>query len=76
LCVDYRRLNALIVKSKYPLLVIDELLDELHGANWFTSLDLCSRFHQIRMAAGEEYKTTFQTHYGHDEYSVMPYGVT
>jgi hypothetical protein len=52
------------------------LLDELHGANWFTSLDLCSRFHQIRMAACEEYKTTFQTHYGHDEYNVMPYGVT
>lgn len=76
LCVDYRNLNALTVKNKYPLPVIDELLDELSGAQWFTSLDMCSGFHQIRMAEGEEYKTAFQTHNGHFEYKVMPYGVT
>lgn len=76
LCVDYRRLNALTVKNKYPLPVIDELLDELSGAKWFTSLDMCSGFHQIRMAPGEESKTAFQTHHGHFEYKVMPYGVT
>jgi len=76
LCVDYRRLNALNTKNKYPLPVIEDLLDELHGAQWFTSLDLCSGFHQIRMAQGEEFKIAFQTHSGHYEYRVMPYGVT
>lgn len=75
LCVDYRRQNAQTVKNKYPLPLIEDLLDELHGATWFTSLDLCSGFHQIRMKQGEEYKTAFQTHNGHYEYRVMPYGV-
>lgn len=64
------------VKNKYPLLVIDELIDELSEAQWFTSLDLCSGFHKIRMAAGEEFKITFQTHNGHYECNAMPYGVT
>jgi hypothetical protein len=73
--VDYRRLNALTSKNKYPLPLIEDLLDELHGAQWFTSLDLCSGFHQIRMAKGEEFNTAFQTHSDHYEYKVMPYGV-
>ena len=59
LCVDFRRLNALTIKNKYPLLIIEELLEELQGATWFTTLDLCSGFHQIRMVVGDEYKTTF-----------------
>lgn len=69
LCVDFRRLNALTVKAKYPLPVIEELLEELQGASWFSTLDLCSGFHQIRMAIGDEMKTAFQTHSGHYEYS-------
>lgn len=56
--------------------IIDELLDELHEAQWFSSLDLCSGFHQIQMAEGHEPKTAFQTHNNHYEYRVMSYGVT
>jgi len=75
-CVDYRQLNAITVKSKYPVPIIEELLDELSGASYFTTLDLQAGFHQIRMKEGDEYKTAFQTHFGQFEFRVMSFGLT
>lgn len=74
--VDYKHLNALTLKGKYHLPVIDELLDELAGASWFSKLDLKAGYHQIRLAPVEEYKTAFQTHNGHFEFTVMAFGLT
>jgi ABC-type transporter MlaC component len=63
--LDYRKLNATITKSKFPMPIIDEFLDEIAGATYFTKLYLSSGFHQIRMAEGDEFKTAFKTHHGH-----------
>jgi hypothetical protein len=74
--VDYRQLNAITAKGQYPVPVIDELLNELRGASWFSTLDLCARFHQIAMDPDDSYKTAFQTHNGHFEVRVMSFGLT
>lgn len=63
-CVDFRQLNAIIAKSKYPVPIFDQLIDELANASWFSTLDLRAGFHQILLQPGEEPKTPFQTHCG------------
>ena len=59
-CVDYRHLNEVTVNDRYPMPIIEELLEELAGAKYFTKLDLCSGYHEIRMREDDEYKTAFK----------------
>ena len=74
--MDYRRLNAMTIKNRFPLPIFDEIVDELWGAKWFTTLDMASGYHQILVDPKDKYKMAFQTHHDHYEYKVMPYGVT
>lgn len=76
LCVDYRGLNAITIKNRYPLPLIPELLDRLKSAQIFTKIDLRGAYNLLRIAKGEEWKTAFRTRYGLYEYRVMPFGLT
>jgi AcrR family transcriptional regulator len=76
MCIDYRALNKLTLKNKYPLPRIEDLLDNLSGARYFSSLDLTSGYHQLRLPASDIPKTAFNTHFGKFEWRVLPMGLS
>ena len=75
LCVDYRGLNKIIIRNRYPLPLMDELRDRVTGSKRFTKLDLMTAYNNIRIKKGDEYKTAFRTRYGHYEWNVIPLGL-
>lgn len=75
-CIDYRGLNKITVKNKYPLPLLSSAFELLQGATMFSKLDLRNSYHLVRLRDGNEWKTAFNTHLGHFEYLVMPFGLT
>nr|GFB51240.1 putative reverse transcriptase domain, ribonuclease H-like domain, aspartic peptidase domain protein [Tanacetum cinerariifolium] len=74
--IDYRELNELTVKNRYPLPRIDDLFDQLQGSSVYSKIDLRAAYHQLRVREEDVSKTTFRTRYGHYEFQVMPFGLT